>query len=62
MICLGSRRNDGELDMNFRGKTAVDRIAEAVRRNHFSVIMLEDIDEADMLVHGSIKRAMGAFL
>ncbi|WJZ98520.1 hypothetical protein VitviT2T_017036 [Vitis vinifera] len=58
MICLGSRRDDGELDMNFRGKTAVDRIAEAVRRNHFSVIMLEDIDEADMLVQGSIKRAM----
>ncbi|RVW34441.1 Protein suppressor of MAX2 1 [Vitis vinifera] len=37
---------------------SVDRIAEAVRRNHFSVIMLEDIDEADMLVQGSIKRAM----
>ena len=60
MISLGSRRDDGggEQDMNFRGKTAVDRIAEAVRRNPFSVIMLEDIDEADLLLHGSIKRAM----
>ncbi|KAA8522789.1 hypothetical protein F0562_009212 [Nyssa sinensis] len=58
MICLGSRRNDEESDMNFRGKTALDRIAEAVRRNPFSVIMLEDVDEADMLVRGSIKRAM----
>ncbi|KAB1204190.1 Chaperone protein ClpB [Morella rubra] len=58
MICLGSRRNNGESDMSFRGKTALDRIAEAVRRNPFSVIMLEDIDEADMLIRGSIKRAM----
>lgn len=58
VISFGSRRDDGESDMNFRGKTAVDRISEAVRRNHFSVIMLEDIDEADMLVQGNIKRAM----
>ncbi|XP_059636987.1 protein SUPPRESSOR OF MAX2 1-like [Cornus florida] len=58
MICLGSRRDDGKSDVNFRGKTVLDRIAEAVRRNPFSVIMLEDIDEADMLVRGSIKRAM----
>lgn len=58
MICLGSRRDDEEFDQGFRGKTALDRIAEAVRRNPFSVILLEDIDEADMLVRGSIKRAM----
>ncbi|XAR66685.1 hypothetical protein NMG60_11012996 [Bertholletia excelsa] len=58
MICFGSRRDEEELEMNFRGKTALDRIVEAVRRNPFSVIMLEDIDEADMLVRGSIKRAM----
>ncbi|KAH6779409.1 Double Clp-N motif-containing P-loop nucleoside triphosphate hydrolases superfamily protein [Perilla frutescens var. hirtella] len=58
MICLGKRRDDEESDMNFRGKTAIDRIAEAVRRNPFLVIMLEDIDEADMLVRGSIKRAI----
>lgn len=59
-ISLGSQRNnnDEDLDMNFRGKTALDRIGEAVRRNPFSVVMLEDIDEADMLVRGSIKWAM----
>lgn len=51
--------DDGELsDVNVRGKTALDRIAEAIRRNPFSVIMLEDIDEADILLRGSIKRAM----
>lgn len=58
MISLGKRRDDEESDMSFRGKTSIDRIAEAVRRNPFLVIMLEDIDEADMLVRGSIKRAM----
>ncbi|CAN4113349.1 unnamed protein product [Withania somnifera] len=58
MISLGSRRDDEESDVGFRGKTAVDRIAEAVRRNPFSVTMLEDIDEANVLVRGSIKRAM----
>ncbi|EEF29205.1 ATP binding protein, putative [Ricinus communis] len=58
MVSLGSCRDDRESDVNFRGKTAVDRIVEAVRRNPFSVIMLEDIDEADMIVRGSIKRAM----
>ncbi|WOH01173.1 hypothetical protein DCAR_0520554 [Daucus carota subsp. sativus] len=57
-ICLGSRREDEEFDAGFRGKTALDRIAEAVRRSPFSVIMLEDIDEADMLLRGSIRRAM----
>lgn len=58
IICLGRRRDNEELDMNVRGKTAIDRIAEAVRRNPCSVIMLEDIDEADLHVRGSIKRAI----
>ncbi|KAE8700146.1 proteasome subunit beta type-6 [Hibiscus syriacus] len=58
VISLGSRRDDGESDASFRGKTVVDKIAEAVRRNPFSVVVLDDIDEADMLVRGSIKRAM----
>lgn len=54
----GSGRKDGESDVSSRGKTVVDRIAQAVRRNPFSVVILEDIDEADLLVRGSIKRAM----
>ncbi|KAI3982211.1 hypothetical protein MKX01_019117 [Papaver californicum] len=58
-IRLGSRLDeDEESDMSFRGKTTLDRIAEVVRKNPFSVVILEDIDHADMLVHGSIKRAM----
>ncbi|KAG8367686.1 hypothetical protein BUALT_Bualt16G0098700 [Buddleja alternifolia] len=57
-ICLGARRDDEELDTSFRGKTVIDRIVEAVRRNPFSVILLEDIDEADLLVRGSVKRAI----
>ncbi|KAI4377254.1 hypothetical protein MLD38_014914 [Melastoma candidum] len=58
MISFGSRSGDRGSNMSFRGKTVLDRITEAVRRNPFSVIMLEDFDEADILVHGSIKRAM----
>lgn len=58
MISLGSRRDDDESNISFRGKTALDKIGEAVRRNPFSVIVLEDIDEADVLIRGSIKRAM----
>ncbi|KAK4481640.1 hypothetical protein RD792_012547 [Penstemon davidsonii] len=58
MICLGTKRDYEDSDMNFRGRTAIDRITEAVLRNPFSVVMLEDIDEADVLVRGCIKRAI----
>ncbi|KAF9615440.1 hypothetical protein IFM89_023546 [Coptis chinensis] len=58
-IRLGFRSNDDEeLGVNVRGKTIVDQIAEAVQRNPSSVVVLEDIDQADMLVRGSIKRAI----
>lgn len=57
-ICLGSKRSNGESDTSIRGRTALDRISEAVRRNRFSVIVLDDFDESDLLVRGSIKRAM----
>lgn len=57
-IRLGSRNNDdAELDVNYRGKTSLDRIAEAIQRNPSSVVVLEDFDQADMLFRGSIKRA-----
>ncbi|KAJ0744660.1 putative Clp, repeat (R) domain, P-loop containing nucleoside triphosphate hydrolase [Helianthus annuus] len=55
---LGLRRDGEETDMGYRGRTVLDRIAEAVRTNPFSVIVLSDIDEADMLVRGRIKQAM----
>ncbi|KAK7329847.1 hypothetical protein VNO77_24028 [Canavalia gladiata] len=60
IIPLAQRRVDGgDSDApHFRGKTVLDRIAEAIRRNPLSVIMLEDIDEANTLLRGSIKRAM----
>ncbi|KAD4178047.1 hypothetical protein E3N88_26638 [Mikania micrantha] len=57
-IRLGSRRDEGEMGCGFRGKTVMDRIVDAVRNNPFSVIMLLDIDDADMLVRGSLKEAM----
>ncbi|XP_028791039.1 protein SUPPRESSOR OF MAX2 1 [Neltuma alba] len=55
---LGAQRGETKTDVPVRGKTALDRIAEAIRRNPFSVIILEDIHEADLLIRGSIKRAM----
>lgn len=57
-ICLGTQRNDRGLANNFRGRTPLDQISEVVRKNPFSVIVLEDIDEADVLFRGSIKRAI----
>lgn len=57
-ISLGSNRDGEETDMGFRGKTVLDRIVEAVRRNPSSVIVLSDIDEANSLIRASIKRAM----
>ncbi|KAJ6809430.1 putative chaperone protein ClpB [Iris pallida] len=61
IICLGSPGtdgDDGESDIDFRGKTPLDRIASAVRRNPFSVIVLENIDQADAVVRGTIKQAI----
>lgn len=60
-VCLGSSRNEGntgESNVNSRGRTALDRVAEAVKQNPFSVILLEDVDQADAVVRGTIKRAM----
>lgn len=60
VVGLGSQRDNSnkEFNLNSRGKTALDRIVEAVRRNPFSVIILEDVDEADMILRGNIKRAI----
>ncbi|CAG7884761.1 unnamed protein product [Brassica rapa] len=51
----GSSTDDG---LNLRGKTALDRLAETVRRNPFAVIVMEDIDEADVLLRNNVKLAM----
>ncbi|RWW32304.1 hypothetical protein BHE74_00008159 [Ensete ventricosum] len=50
--------NDGESNLTFRGRTSMDRIVEAVWQNPFSVIVLEDIDQADMLLQGKIRQAI----
>ncbi|KAK1275184.1 Chaperone protein ClpB1 [Acorus gramineus] len=50
--------NDAVVEENNRGKTAVDRVADAVRRNPFSVVVVEDVDRADALFQGSIRRAV----
>ncbi|CAA0841153.1 Double Clp-N motif-containing P-loop nucleoside triphosphate hydrolases superfamily protein [Striga hermonthica] len=57
IIGLGPHRED-EPETGLRGGNAVDRIAEAVRRNPLSVILLRDIDEAGVIVRGNIKRAI----
>lgn len=41
-----------------RGRTALDRVAETVRANPFRVIVLDDLDHADDIVHGAIVRAV----
>lgn len=51
-----SPEDDGGVDL--RGKTALDGVAQAVRRNPSSVIVLEDIDRADLLVQEKLKLAM----
>ncbi|XP_068652975.1 protein SUPPRESSOR OF MAX2 1-like [Aristolochia californica] len=56
-IRLGIRGHDVD-EEDVRGRTVLDRIAEAVRRNPLSVVVLEDIDQADMLVQSSIRWAI----
>ncbi|KAF1887473.1 hypothetical protein Lal_00040527 [Lupinus albus] len=59
IISLAQSCGGGDSDVpHLRGKTVLDRIAEAIRRNPHSIIMFEDIDEANILIRGSIKRAM----
>ncbi|CAL9110887.1 unnamed protein product [Musa textilis] len=46
--------DDGEMDV----KTLLDQMADAIQQNPCSIIVLEDIDHADDLVRGTIKRAI----
>lgn len=47
-----------EANRDLWGKTSLDRVVEAVRINPFAVILIEDIDRADTVVRGKIKRAI----
>ncbi|KAM3244457.1 hypothetical protein ACQJBY_056036 [Aegilops geniculata] len=41
-----------------RGRTALDHVAETVRANPFRVVVLDDLDHADDVVHGAIVHAV----
>ncbi|KAJ0985062.1 hypothetical protein J5N97_003418 [Dioscorea zingiberensis] len=53
-----SHGEDGESNMNLRGRRSVDRVFDAIRQNPLSMVVLEDIDRADVVVRGTIKRAI----
>ncbi|KAG6511740.1 protein SMAX1-like [Zingiber officinale] len=60
-IHLSSPSADGdeaEPGTNFQGTTVLDRIAEAVGRNPFSVIVLDEIDRGSHLAQEAIKSAI----
>ncbi|XP_074565826.1 protein SMAX1-like [Curcuma longa] len=56
----GDDEEEGECTVSsFRGRTSMDRVVEAIRRNPFAVVLIEEFDRTDdVLVRGSIKRAM----
>ncbi|CAA6654765.1 unnamed protein product [Spirodela intermedia] len=47
-----------KFDLNRRGKTVVDHIAEEIRRRPWSVVLVEGLDKADVLVQSSLSRAI----
>ncbi|XP_074573012.1 protein SUPPRESSOR OF MAX2 1-like [Curcuma longa] len=50
--------NGEESNLSHRGKTLMDRTVEAVRRNPFAMVVLENVDQADMLTQSKIKQAI----
>ncbi|CAA7408153.1 unnamed protein product [Spirodela intermedia] len=57
-VPLGGHSPEERGGVDLRGKTALDGVAQAVRRNPSSVIVLEDIDRADLLIQKYLKQAM----
>lgn len=45
-------------NLSHRGKTLMDRTVEAVRRNPFAMVVLENVDQADKLTQSKIKQAI----
>lgn len=45
-------------EVSCRGRTALDRVAEAVRSNPFRVVALDGFDQADAVVRGAVVRAI----
>lgn len=56
--CLGWGQEDQEAGFKQRGRTSLDKLAEAFKYNPFSVFFLEDIDQADHVLRMSLSRAM----
>ncbi|XP_031485153.1 protein SMAX1-LIKE 7-like [Nymphaea colorata] len=56
-LIFGHQQIDG-YDIRFRGKTTVDYIAEEISKKPLSVIFLENLDKADLLVQSSLSRAI----
>ncbi|KAG6520656.1 hypothetical protein ZIOFF_017716 [Zingiber officinale] len=56
----GDAEEEGECTVSSsRGRTLMDRVVEAIRKNPFAVVLVEEFDRTnDVLVRGSIKRAM----
>ncbi|KAL5207522.1 hypothetical protein ABZP36_031957 [Zizania latifolia] len=48
----------GESIVSCRGRTALDRVANAIRANPFRVIVLDGFDQDDRVVHASIVRSI----
>eukprot|EP00252_Welwitschia_mirabilis_P027348 TRINITY_DN9363_c0_g1_i1.p1 TRINITY_DN9363_c0_g1~~TRINITY_DN9363_c0_g1_i1.p1 ORF type:complete len:1205 (-),score=207.83 TRINITY_DN9363_c0_g1_i1:794-4408(-) len=53
----GYNEND-ERGFSSRGKTILDKITETVRQSRMSVLLFEDVDQADQLTRTSLVRAM----
>jgi len=56
-VDLGSKEMKG-CNVKFRGKTTLDLIVGEYCKNPFSVVFLENVDEADVLVQNSLSQAM----
>ncbi|MQM16834.1 hypothetical protein Taro_049798 [Colocasia esculenta] len=54
-VCSNQDANGG---LSFRGKTVVDHIADEISKKPCSVVLLENVDKADLLVQGSISQAI----
>ncbi|XP_038718699.1 protein SMAX1-LIKE 6-like isoform X1 [Tripterygium wilfordii] len=45
-------------DARFRGKTAIDYIAEELGKKGFAIVFLESVDKADLVVQSSLSQAL----
>jgi hypothetical protein len=54
----GAGDDAGESVASCHGRTALDRVADAVRSRPYRVVVLDGVDRADSVVRGSIQRAI----